>query len=54
MMNKEIVRTRAAAPSTDVVRAAALRLNKIEYPCEGRGAHSSKFESRGAAYRKIR
>ena len=44
-------RTRAAAPSTDVVRAAALRINKINNPREGRGAHHSNFESRGAAYR---
>ena len=45
----EVYRTRAAAL---YMKAAALHLNKLLFTCEGRGAHSRRFESRGAAYRK--
>ena len=35
------------------MRAATLRIMKLVFPCEGRGALHRTSEGRGAAYRKL-
>ena len=50
--NQEKVGVRANAAALKV-RAAALRIIKLIFTCERRGAHSRTSEGRGAAYRNL-